>query len=75
MVGLHYLKVIYGESDEALVEKWVENPYWQYFCGEKEFQHEFPIDPSSMTRWRKRIKSKGMEELLAETITTAIDSE
>lgn len=30
MVGLHYLKALYDESDESVVNKWVENPYWQY---------------------------------------------
>ena len=34
MVGLQYLKHCYGLSDEAVVSGWVENPYWQYFCGE-----------------------------------------
>ncbi len=57
MVGLHYLKHAHGLSDEEVVSQWVENPYWQYFCGELTFQHELPIDPSSMTRWRKRLKS------------------
>ena len=53
MVGLHYLKHTFDLSDEAVVERWVENPYWQYFCGEEYFSHELPIDPSSMTRdWR-----------------------
>jgi IS5 family transposase len=33
MVGLHYLKHAYNESDESVVARWVENPYWQYFCG------------------------------------------
>jgi len=41
MVGLHYLKALYDESDESVVSKWVENPYWQYFCGEQVFQHGF----------------------------------
>jgi len=72
MVGLHYLKAMYGESDEAVVIKWVENPYWQYFCGETEFQHEFPIDPTSMTKWRKRAEKNGLGELLKETIVTGL---
>jgi IS5 family transposase len=38
-------------SDEALIETWVENPYWQYFCGETYFQHKPPADPSSLRRW------------------------
>lgn len=72
MVGLHYLKAMYGESDETVVIKWVENPYWQYFCGETEFQHEFPINPTSMTKWRKRAEKNGLGELLKETIATGL---
>jgi IS5 family transposase len=68
MVGLHYLKHTFDLSDEEVVTQWVENPYWQYFCGVKNFQHEFPIDPSLMTKWRNRIESKGLENLLEETI-------
>lgn len=71
MVGLHYLKHAYSESDESVVEKFLENPYWQHFCGFEYFQHELPIDPSSMTRWRKRVGSNGIEKLLKETIETA----
>ena len=33
MVGLHYIKHTYNLSDEALLEGFVENPQWQYFCG------------------------------------------
>ena len=68
MVALHYLKYTYNLSDEDVVEAWVENPYWQSFSGMKFFEHEAPIDPSSMTRWRKRIGEAGAEELLKETI-------
>ena len=68
MVALHYLKYTYNLSDEDIVEAWVENPYWQAFSGMKFFEHEAPIDPSSMTRWRKRIGEAGAEELLKETI-------
>ena len=68
MVGLHYLKHAQDLSDEEVVHQWVQNPYWQYFCGEETFQHELPIDPSSMTRWRNRLKSEGLEALLSETI-------
>ncbi len=50
MVGLHYLKHCYDLSDEQTVERWVENPYWQYFSGLEFFQHALPIDPSLMTR-------------------------
>ena len=69
MAGLHLLKHTYGLSDEDVVKGWVENPYWQHFCGEVMFQHHFPIHPSQMTRWRRRIGEKGVEKLLEATIT------
>jgi len=58
MVGLHYLKHTYNESDESVVARWVENPYWQYFCGYTHLQHDCPIHPTSMTKWRQRIGVK-----------------
>ncbi|MDN3519279.1 transposase [Aquisalimonas lutea] len=71
IAGLLYLQHAYNLSDEAVVERWVENPYMQHFCGEKYFQHEFPVDPSSLTRWRQRIGEEGVELLLAETVEVA----
>ena len=68
MAGLHLLKHTYGVSDEQVVAQWVLNPYWQFFCGEEYFQHQLPIHPSQMTRWRKRIGEAGMERLLQITI-------
>jgi transposase, IS5 family len=73
MVGLHYLKAIFGESDESVVEKWVQNPYWQYFCGETEFCHELPIDPTVMNKWRKRVSVAGFETLLNQSIEAALE--
>lgn len=72
MVGLHYLKYTYELSDEAVLEGWLENPYWQYFCGGQFFEHELPIDDSTMSRWRKKIGEEGTEEILSETIQTGI---
>ncbi len=50
MVGLQYLKFAFNESDEGVVDRWVENPYCQYFCGFTHMQHEVPINPGSMSR-------------------------
>ena len=72
MVGLHYLKHAFGLSDEVVVKSWVENPYWQYLCGEEYFQHRLPIDPSQMTRFRNRLGAAGCERLLALTIRTGL---
>ena len=72
LVGLHYLKHAFNESDESVVARFVENPYWQYFCGFEFFQHRLPLDPTTLVKWRKRIGSKGMEKLLQSTIVTAV---
>lgn len=72
MVSLHYLKYTHNLSDEDVVAGWVENPYWQYFSSMKYFEHSPPIDPSSMTRWIKRIGKAGAEELLKETIKAGL---
>jgi len=71
LVGLHYLKHLAQVSDEAVVASWVENPYWQYFCGEQHFQHRFPCDPSSLVRWRQRVGADGVEKLFRETLEAA----
>ena len=47
---------------------WRENPYFQYFCGEEFFQHRLPVEPPSLSIFRKRIGAAGSELLLAETI-------
>lgn len=71
MVGLHCLKYAFNESDESVVARWVENPYWQYFCGYTHMQHRCPIHPTSMTKWRKRVGADRLEELVRETIALA----
>jgi hypothetical protein len=53
--GLFILKHTHSLSDEVLCARWLENPYYQYFCGEQAFRHELPFDRSSMTRWRQRL--------------------
>jgi len=71
MVALHYLKHAFNVSDETVVAQFIENGYWQYFCGFEYFQHEFPLNPTSLVKWRQRIGHKGMEKLLKVTIETA----
>jgi transposase, IS5 family len=75
MVGLSYLQHTFGLSDEEVVARWVENPYWQYFCGFDHLQLALPIDPSSLVRWRRRIGQEGIEVLLQETLAAAQRSE
>ena len=72
MVGLHYLKYTYDLSDEAVLEEWFQNPYWQYFTGGEYFEHELPVNSSSMTRWRKYLKKSGAKKMLDESIKTGL---
>jgi IS5 family transposase len=72
MVALHYLKYRYDLSDDVVLAQWVENPYWQHFSGRQFFEHELPIHPSSMSRWRKRLGEAGAEAMLKATIDTGL---
>jgi IS5 family transposase len=72
VAGLLYLQHAYDCSDEIAVNTWVENPYWQFFIGETYSQIESPIDPSSLTRWRKRIGEGGVETMLMSTIKAGL---
>lgn len=74
IAGLFFLKQLKNVSDEDLPERWVENPYWQYFCGEQYFNHEFPIHPTSMTKWRKKMREEDAEALLTLTIDAGLKS-
>ncbi|HZD52364.1 MAG TPA: IS5 family transposase, partial [Woeseiaceae bacterium] len=71
-VGLLLLKHIYGLSDEGVRERWVHDPYFQYFTGETVFQHELPHERSGLSHWRKRIGDK-LEVLLQESLRVAHD--
>jgi IS5 family transposase len=68
MVGLCLLKHMENLSDEAVVRSWVQNPYYQVFCGETEFQWQFPCDPTDLIYFRKRIGANGFEKILAASI-------
>jgi IS5 family transposase len=68
MVGLSILKHLEDLSDEVLVQRWVQNPYYQAFCGEIEFQWQLPCDPTSLTHFRKRIGVEGHEKILSVSI-------
>ena len=72
LVGLQSLKQLDALSDEEVVARWGENPYWQYFWGEVYFQHTLPIDPSQMTRFRQRIGEAGCEWLLKLTVEVGL---
>jgi IS5 family transposase len=72
MVGLEYLKYTFNLSDEELVKRWTENPYWQYFCGEVHFQTVPPLHPTSLGVWRRRIGDEKLKLILEETVRIAM---
>jgi IS5 family transposase len=75
MAGLAILKHTYDLSDEGLCERWVENPYFQHFCGEEFFQHQLVFDRSSLTRWRQRMGEERLQALLQESLAVAARTE
>jgi transposase, IS5 family len=71
MAGLAILKSMHDLSDESLCDRWLENPYYQLFCGEEFFQHRLPFDRSSLTRWRLRMGEERLMALLQESLAAA----
>jgi IS5 family transposase len=75
MAGLTILKYTHDLSDEVLCERWVENPYYQFFCGEEFFQHELVLDRSSLSRWRARMGEEKIRALLQESLSIAVKTD
>ncbi|RWM89694.1 MAG: IS5 family transposase [Mesorhizobium sp.] len=71
MAGLAILKSMHNLSDESLCERWLENPYYQLFCGEEFFQNRLPFDRTSLTRWRLRMGEERLMALLQESLAAA----
>lgn len=63
MVALLILKQLDNLSDESVVAKWVENPYYQYFSGETQFQWAMPCDPSDLVHFRHRVGKEGIGKI------------
>ena len=75
MAGITVLKYMHDLSDEAVCDRWVENPYFQFFCGEEFFQHRLVFDRSSLTRWRQRMGEEKLQALLQESLAVATRTE
>lgn len=74
MVGLIILKQLKNLSDQEVVKQWLQNPYFQYFCGESEFRWEAPCDPSDITHFRNRIGKDGFDKILEVSINIQPES-
>src|SRR5438105_675059 len=71
VAGLFILKHMHDLSDEVLCARWLENPYYQFFCGELSFCHQLPFDRSSMTHWRQRLGEAQLVALIQESLSVA----
>jgi len=71
VAGLLILKHMHDLSDEVLCARWLENPYYQFFCGELSFCHQLPFDRSSLTHWRQRLGEEHLVALLQESLSVA----
>jgi IS5 family transposase len=71
VAGLFILKHMHNLSDEVLCARWLENPYYQFFCGELSFCHRLPFDRSSLTHWRQRLGEEQLVALIQESLSIA----
>src|SRR5438270_13978590 len=62
---------MHDRSDEVLCARWLQNPYYQFFCGELSFCHQLPFDRYSMTHWRQRLGEEQLVALLQESLSVA----
>ena len=63
IVGLCMLKSRFNVSEEKALNIWLENPYWQFFCGEVHFQKDKPFSASEFSRFKRRVGSTGMSRI------------
>src|SRR5664280_656148 len=68
IVGLLLLKQIYNLGDETVMERYIDSPYSQHFCGEIYFQYKYSFDPSDFVHFRKRIGEKGMKKIFKQSL-------
>ena len=73
IAGMIILKDIYESTDEGILKQWLENPYFQYFCGEIYQQNELPFNRSELVKFRHRIGEAGMGVIFSTDVLMAIE--
>jgi transposase, IS5 family len=71
VAGLFIVKHMHDLSDEVLCARWLENPYYQFSCGELSFCHQLPFDRTSLTHWRQRLGEEQLVALIQESPSVA----
>ena len=62
-LGTLIIKEQLNLSDRETVQQIRENPYLQYFLGEKQYNYDIRLDASSLTYFRKRCSSELLKSL------------
>ena len=62
---------MFNVSDERVVEAWVENPYWQAFCGYDFLQWKFPAETHEAVGKRVRAAIEEIGGTMPENIQPA----
>ena len=68
LVGLLILKAYENLSDESVVLAYKRNPYYQAFCGEREFQRVAGCSSTELVHFRQRIGEAGAQLIFAESV-------
>jgi IS5 family transposase len=68
IVGLLLVKQIYNLGDETVMDRYIDSPYIQNFCGEIYFQYNYPFDPSDFVHFRKRIGEEGIKKIFRQSV-------
>ena len=59
---------MYDVGYEVFVGRWLEPPYWQYCTGGKCSRHDFPLSPTRLVKWHRKIGDEACKCLLTQTL-------
>lgn len=68
LVGLCFLQQTFNLTDQEMLRQWVENPYWQYFCGSKHLAFTQPATEAELTAFRKCVGEVDLRQRLEASV-------
>jgi hypothetical protein len=71
--GLLIVKHVDRESDEGVVGRFAESPYVQWFCGYDRFVTEDVIDPSLLSKTRRRLGARFFADFEEKLIVVLVE--
>lgn len=67
--ALYFLKHTFHVPSESIVDRWLENPYWQYFSGEMHFRHRAPLDLKTVQQFDQLLGAERGGDVILQIIT------